>query len=118
MEIGKNFTTDLIDPDTNQFIMRETKLCCTKIVNQESYSMVKWVDSAYDNWSDPQCTKFVLQPIDECSDKFYIEMPYGNVRPRLASYSDSVTIQSNVISSTKQNITDTQTVWTISPAVL
>lgn len=87
-------------------MLRETKLCCSRLVNQRSYSVIKCVDTTYEHAADPQHTKFVLQPIDDSPNKFYIEMPFGETRPKLISYNKSINIASNIISSAKESIAE------------
>lgn len=76
--------------------------------------MVYWTDNAHESWPDPQCTKFVLEPSPESTNKFHIEMPYGETRPMLSSYGGNVTISSNLVASAKTSITEDQSLWTIS----
>ena len=94
-------------------ILRETKLCCHKAVNLHGYSVIKMVDNKYENWRDPQCNKFVLVHDHLELDQFYIEMPYGEIRPKLATYSKEPKISSTVICCASNKLSTEQYLWTI-----
>ena len=100
--------------------VRYTKLCCNRQpVEQRSYDMIKWVDIKHKQWYDPMCNKFVLTPVaqDNSCNKFYIEMTYGEQRPRLTTYDRSFLMKSDITCSAKPNLPEELSLWTIEQVV-
>ena len=90
LEIGQNFLTGEAISDESgelQECLHYAKLCCNGgAVDQRTYQMIRMVDIKHPSWYDPMCNKFVLRPCETNPDKYYIEMPYGDTRPKLCSY--------------------------------
>ena len=59
-------------------------------IDQRTQDMVRWVDREHRLFPDPTCNKFILKPVDNSDQKFIIEMPYGDLRPKLISYNNKV----------------------------
>ena len=59
------------------------------------------------------CNKFVLKTFNNAPDKFFIEMPYGDFRPRLTIYDRDFLMKSDITCSTMPNLPDKLSVWTI-----
>ena len=117
MEIGKNFKTNIKAKDSEEFELRETKLLCNKNqVNPGTYEMIKWADNHHTLWGDPHCTVFTLSPVRASLENFHIEMPYGNIHPRLISYDRDIRFRSYLACSAKRSLgydQEDQCVWTI-----
>lgn len=99
LEIGKNFETNQKIADVHA--LRQTKLCCMSAIDQRTQDMVRWVDREHRLFTDPTCNKFILKPVDNSDEKFIIEMPYGDLRPKLISYNNKVIYTSQIACSSK-----------------
>ena len=78
--------------------------------------MIRWVDGSHRLWSDTWCTKFVIRPSEDDQERFYIEMPYGEFRPRLTTYNKVVNYSSLLVCSSKHDLHQYQTEWKIKMA--
>ena len=109
LEIGKNYVTKDKVPNSDQCKLRETKLCCANSsIDQRSQDVIRWVDEKHKQWFDPMSNKFVLRHHEDHLDKFFIEMPYGDRRPRLTTNLRTFTYSSQIICSAKLNLTQEQ----------
>lgn len=120
LNIGKFFVSTVKAPDSEEFMIKETRLICnSNQVNPGSYQFIKWTDNQHPLWSDPRCTIFTLQPIENSLTQFHIEMPYGDLQPRLISYDKDIRLKSYLISTAKLSSgyrNEDQCVWTINQA--
>ena len=70
-------------------------------------------------WVNSECNKFVLTPASDQSDpnqpkdQFFIEMPYGDIRPKLTTYDRNFNLKSDITCSAKPNIPDELSIWYI-----
>lgn len=95
------------DTETGEFTLREVRfICSSNQVQPGSYEMMKLTDQSHSFWSDPSYSTFVLHKLEDGGDgdKFRIQMPYGDIQPRLISYDRDIRMYSQLASSARTTL--------------